>query len=116
MAAANSLNRGLSGRAMAEAQQLSAPGKENERPARTAGLCGGAKGIRTLDLYNAIVALSQLSYSPLLFCCLHRRYLRPAVYSKFLGSVKSSGLNRFSGFTSTPVWKLSKMVANVSRR
>ncbi len=24
----------------------------------------GAKGIRTLDLYNAIVALSQLSYSP----------------------------------------------------
>ena len=32
------------------------------RPQRT-GLCG-AKGIRTLDLYNAIVALSQLSYSP----------------------------------------------------
>ena len=27
------------------------------------GLCG-AKGARTLDLYNAIVALSQLSYSP----------------------------------------------------
>ena len=30
---------------------------------RGAGL-GGAEGIRTLDLYSAIVALSQLSYSP----------------------------------------------------
>ena len=28
------------------------------------GLCGGAKGDRTPDLYNAIVALSQLSYGP----------------------------------------------------
>ena len=29
---------------------------------------GGAKRDRTADLYNAIVALSQLSYSPLLPC------------------------------------------------
>lgn len=28
------------------------------------GFLSGAKGIRTLDLYNAIVALSQLSYGP----------------------------------------------------
>ncbi len=27
---------------------------------------GGAEGIRTPDLYSAIVALSQLSYSPVL--------------------------------------------------
>ena len=27
-------------------------------------LCGGPKGIRTLDLFNAIEALSQLSYRP----------------------------------------------------
>ena len=28
------------------------------------GICGGAGGIRTPDLFNAIEALSQLSYSP----------------------------------------------------
>jgi hypothetical protein len=40
--------------------------KCNKKPFTWKGfqkLCG-AKGIRTLDLYNAIVALSQLSYSP----------------------------------------------------
>ena len=42
------------------------------KPFRAEGLIGGgAKGTRTLDLYNAIVALSQLSYSPVheLFNC-----------------------------------------------
>lgn len=38
-----------------------------KRSARYAGLVpafGGAEGSRTPDLYNAIVALSQLSYGP----------------------------------------------------
>ena len=33
-------------------------------PAEPLSLCGGAKRDRTADLYNAIVALSQLSYGP----------------------------------------------------
>ena len=33
-------------------------------PRKIGGFCGGAKRDRTADLYNAIVALSQLSYGP----------------------------------------------------
>ncbi len=29
--------------------------------------CGGARRDRTADLYNAIVALSQLSYDPIIY-------------------------------------------------
>ncbi len=39
------------------------PGSKKRRFARMLG-SGGAKRVRTDDLYNAIVALSQLSYSP----------------------------------------------------
>ena len=40
-------------------------------------LSGGAKRDRTADLYNAIVALSQLSYGP--ETCIARGLERPAV-------------------------------------
>src|SRR5262245_3069570 len=36
---------------------------ETKEPTTCVGLCGRG-GIRTLDLYSAIVALSQLSYAP----------------------------------------------------
>ena len=39
-----------------------------KNPQTIGGFYGGAKRDRTADLYNAIVALSQLSYSPLLPC------------------------------------------------
>ena len=54
---------------------LLAPNRKHDRRANTAGLSteifyisdkffGGAEGNRTLDLLNAIQALSQLSYGP----------------------------------------------------
>ena len=43
------------------------------------GKSGGAEGNRTPDLYNAIVALSQLSYSPILLAVVRLMYFANAV-------------------------------------
>jgi|SaaInlV_200m_DNA_2_1039689.scaffolds.fasta_scaffold212302_1 hypothetical protein len=40
-------------------------GEKTKPPGFPEGFDGGAEGNRTPDLYNAIVALSQLSYGPL---------------------------------------------------
>ena len=67
-------------------------------------LLSGAKGTRTLDLYNAIVALSQLSYSPvrLLFYCSEIGHLRQIslVQPSFWNPV-SVELRGFEPLTST---------------
>ncbi len=82
----------------------------NKKPIQRTGLCG-AKGIRTLDLYNAIVALSQLSYSPKysferLRACHSIVYIRnfvksAVIFADMFTSVRLVELKGFEPLTST---------------
>ena len=68
------------------------------RPANSSGMASGAEGSRTLDLLNAIQALSQLSYGPT------RRELRAEAYlytSRAAEHKKARGqsLRYFAGLT-----------------
>ena len=58
---------------------------------------GGAKRDRTADLYNAIVALSQLSYSPVLDSYgFYTRTLAPYASSRLLAQPRQSAQEVFS--------------------
>ena len=74
---------------------------------------GGARRDRTADLYNAIVALSQLSYSPDLFrtptCGVHiYQNLNLIMVNLLRTSIRGESVNRYNK-VDKPIWNMPRL-------